>query len=207
MLEIHDKGGGNLVNESLLKLFNCMNDESSTFEVSIKVAALNQLYSMAIQYITPVVENIVLKITQNHKFFTDEDYAILVDSISIVTWVSPITDKSHSRNNLSFASKYVHFLSGYKIPIYDSYIWIVMNGYLMQEKGNIYSFTPPENYKHFYQVFTKFKIHFNLQEKSNYEIDKFLWCYGKNMLNEIIKEDGVSLDKAKSVLKKRIASV
>lgn len=206
MLRIHDSDGGNLVNESLSKLFDCMNDESNRFEVSIKVAALNQLYSTAIQYITPVVNKIVCNIPRDYKNLSENGYAALVDSISTATWVSPTPEKNHSRTNLSFASKYIHFLSNCKIPIYDSYIWIVMIGYLKQEKYEKYSFNPPENYEYFYQVFIKFKEHFNLQQKSNYEIDKFLWQYGKNILNEIIIEKSVGLDKAKSILKKRITS-
>ena len=210
MLKIHDSDGGNLVNESLSKLFDCMNDESNRFEVSIKVAALNQLYSTAIQYITPVVNKIVCNIPRDYKNLSENEYAALVDRISTATWVSPTTDKNHSRTNLSFASKYIHFLSNRKIPIYDSYIWIVMIGYLkqekQQEKHEKYSFNPPENYEYFYQVFTKFKERSNLQQKSNYGIDKFLWQYGKNILNEIIKEKSVGLNEAKSVLKKRITS-
>ena len=81
-----------------------------------------------------------------------------------------------------------------------------MIGYLKQEKCDKYSFNPPENYEYFYQVFTKFKERFKLQEEDNYKIDKFLWQYGKNILNEIAKEKNVDLNKAKSILKKRITS-
>lgn len=206
MLSIHDKDGGNLINATLSKLFECMNDESNKFEVGIKVAALNQIYSTAIQYITPVVDKIVCKVSQKHHSFTNKKYADLVDEIATITWVSSTTGKHHSRCNMSFASKYVHFLSGRKIPIYDSYIWIVIIGYFKQNGFNEYSFSPPTNYNHFYDVFVKFKKHFNLNKRSNYEIDKFLWQYGKNMLNEIIEEKKTSLDKAKTVLKRRITS-
>lgn len=206
MLSIHDTDGGNLINASLSKLFECMNDESSRFEVGIKVAALNQLYSTAIQYIRPVVEKIVCEVSEKHKSFTDKGYADLVDKITTVSWVSPTTRRAHSRRNLSFASKYVHFLSGCKIPIYDSIIWIVMIGYLKQNGYNAYSFSPPSSYEYFYKAFVKFRQRFNLNERSNYDIDKFLWQYGKNMLNEIIEEENLSLDEAKLTLKRRITN-
>ena len=204
ILMLHDKEGGNSINASLSKLFDCLNNESNPDEVSIKVAALNQLYSTAIQYIKPVVKKIVNEVGKNHKLFVENEYFELVDKIAIATWTNPTTKKPYSRCNLSFASKYVHFLSGYKVPIYDSYIWIVMIGYLNQNSKLAYSFKAPANYRDFYNVFTEFKNKFNLTSYSNYEIDKFLWQYGKNIINKIMNEERVNLDKAKSILKKRI---
>lgn len=136
ILSIHDNDGGNLINESLTKLFECMNDNSNKYEVSIKVAALNQIYSTAIQYISPVVDIIVKNTPNNHNSLTVKNYTILVDKIATVSWVNPTSEKIYSRCNLSFSSKYIHFLSNRKIPIYDSYIWIVMIGYLNQKKQN-----------------------------------------------------------------------
>ena len=204
IIMLHDKEGGNSINASLSKLFNCLDNESSKFEVSIKVAALNQLYSTAIQYITPVVDKIVNEIGNNHALFNENEYVELVDKIATATWISPTTKKNHSRCNLSFASKYVHFLSGYKVPIYDSYIWIVMIGYLNQNSKSAHSFKAPANYRDFYNVFTEFKNNFNLTSYSNYELDKFLWQYGKNIINKIMNEESVNLDKAKSLLKQRV---
>jgi hypothetical protein len=204
MLLIHDKGGGNQINASLSKLFKKMDDESSEYEVSIKVAALNQLYSTAIQYIKPVVEKIVCEIPENHESLTEREYVDLIDKISTVKWSNQETGKSYERCNLSFASKYIHFLSEYKTPIYDSYIWIVLIGYLKQNEDDKLSFSPPKSYSDFYEVFLKFKKTFKLDCYSNYKIDKFLWQYGKNLLTDIINEEGISLNKSKSVLKKRI---
>ena len=205
ILQQHGKEGGNSINESLSKLFDSLNDETNSFEVSIKVAALNQIYSTAIQYIAPVVDKIVLEIDNNHKGYNLERYVELVDKVSVVNWVSPTTMLEHTRRNISFCSKYIHFLSGRELPIYDSYIWIVMVGYINQ-KGGKTSFSSPETYTEFFQVFSNFKSLFNLQEYSNYELDKFLWQYGKNLINEIMKNKRVNLDKAKSILKARIKS-
>jgi hypothetical protein len=199
VLTLHDDDGGNSINASLLKLFKHLDDESSKEEVSIKVAALNQLYSTAIQYIKPVVEKIVNEAGKNESNFIE-----LVDKIATVTWVNPTKKESYTRCNLSFASKYVHFLSNCEIPIYDSYIWIVMIGYLNQNGKSAYIFKAPANYRNFYNVFTEFKNEFNLKNYSNYEIDKFLWQYGKNTINKIMNEESVNLDKAKSLLKQRI---
>lgn len=204
MLKEHDKDGGNDINESLTKLFNSLNDEKNKYEVSIKVAALNQIYSTAIQYIVPVVSQINKNIGNNHKRFSLEKYVDMVDIIATVTWISPTTSKKHTRCNMSFSSKYIHFLSERKLPIYDSYIWIVMIGYINQNNNSKLSFAAPKTYKEFYDVFLGFKSNFSLTEYSNYELDKYLWQYGKNLINGIIDKEGVKLDKAKSILKKRI---
>lgn len=206
MLKQHDKDGGNDINESLTKLFNSLNDEKNKYEVSIKVAALNQIYSTAIQYIIPVVSQIREIIGNNHKSFSLEKYVKTVDKIATVTWVSPTTSKKHTRCNMSFSSKYIHFLSDRKLPIYDSYIWIVMIGYINQKNNSKLSFAAPKTYNEFYDVFIEFKSDFNLNKYSNYELDKYLWQYGKNLINDIISKEGVKLDKAKSILKKRITS-
>jgi len=204
ILKQHDEDGGNRINESLTKLFNSLNDEENEYEVSIKVAALNQIYSTAIQYIAPVVSIICQNIDNNHKELSIDKYVDIVDKIATVTWVSPTSGKQHTRRNMSFSSKYIHFLSNRQLPIYDSYIWIVIVGYLNQRNKTKLSFSPPKSYRDFYTVFLGFKSEFSLTNRSNYEIDKYLWQYGKNLINEIIKTEGVKLDKAKSILKKRI---
>ncbi|MDD3476458.1 MAG: hypothetical protein PHI38_06285 [Sulfurimonas sp.] len=203
MLSQHDADGGNEINESLGKLFSSLSDEENKNEVSIKVAALNQLYSTAIQYIKPVVAKIVSEVKQNHSELDDDAYLNLVDRIACIEWVSETTGKHHKRKNLSLASKYVHFLSKRYTPIYDSYIWLVMVAYL-KEKNIKINLSSPESYSEFYRCFSKFKESYCLESYSNYQIDKFLWQYGKNILSEIIRSEGVNLDKAKSIFKKRI---
>lgn len=204
MLRQHDSDGGNAINDSLSKLFSSLRDEKNRHEVSIKVAALNQIYSTAIKYITPVVEKICSEIDNVHTSYSTEQYIAFVDKISTVSWTSPTTSKRHTRCNLSFSSKYVHFLSGRKLPIYDSYIWIVMVGYMMQKNNSHISFAAPKTYAQFYDVFCKFKSEYNLCSYSNYDIDKYLWQHGKNLITEIMKRDKVGLDKAKSELRASI---
>jgi len=204
VLKQNDSNGGNDMNRSLMRLFKEMNDESNTFEVSIKVSALNQLYSTAIKYIKPVVKSIVDSMPESHSEFSEQQYVDLVDKISCAKWVSPITGKTHKRNNLSFASKYIHFISDFKTPIYDSFIWIILQGYLSQEKKEKLSFSPPTNYMSFYCSFNDFKTTYNLHKYTNYQIDKFLWQYGKNQLDLIMKNQSISLDKARTVLIKEL---
>jgi hypothetical protein len=204
ILEIYAQEEGNELNENLLKLFKTFENDKNKYDVLIKVASLNKIYSTAITNINPVVEQILKVTNENQKPNELNDFISFVDKISRVEWTNK-KGKTFKRNNLSFASKYVHFLSEYKTPIYDSYIWIVIKGYLGQKntKERI-SFKNPENFNEFYSTFEKFKKEMNLEEYSNYEIDKFLWQYGKTLIMNIESELNINLGKSKSELKRRI---
>lgn len=192
---------GNEINDKLSKLFQQFPDDNNIQEVTIKVAALNTIYSTAIMNISPVVKLITEQLPEDIGGFEMDDFIRLVDEISTVEWTNVKSGKSYRRNNLSFASKYVHFLSSRKTPIYDSYIWIIMTGYRIQS-GLTNSFATPMNYREFYDIFESFKSKFKLDHLSNYQIDKFLWQFGKNKLLAITEENNVSLSKAKSILEK-----
>ena len=187
ILESYKKKRLNDVNKSLNKLFRLFNDEKNYHDVHVKVAALNHIYSTVIYNTKPVAKRIVTVIPNNRKQYSEEMYGNLVDKISRVVWRS--NGERHSSQYLSFASKYVHFLSlndygeQMSIPIYDSYIWKVMVGYL-KEKGIKISVTnKPSSYKKFYSHFIEFKKQYPFLSKySNYEIDKFLWFYGKKLI-------------------------
>ncbi len=203
ILDFYSIEEGDELNKNLLKLFQTFNNEKDKFNVLIKVAALNKIYSTAITNINPVVEQIIKVSTSNLNLKTISDYIEFADNISKVKWEND-KGESFERNNLSFASKYIHFLSGFKTPIYDSYIWIIINGYLGQKNSEKISYTNPKNYKEFYSTFERFKRDLDLEKYSNYKIDKFLWQYGKMLIRNIENEMSINLDKAKSELKKRI---
>ncbi|MEZ4817531.1 MAG: hypothetical protein R2776_06135 [Flavobacteriaceae bacterium] len=203
ILEKYANDEGNELNETLLKLFQTFDNDKNKFNVLIKVAALNKIYSTAITNINPVVEQIIKTSNSDLKPKKITEYVDFVDKISKVSWTND-KGKSFERNNLSFSSKYVHFLSGFKTPIYDSYIWIVIKGYLGQKNNEKISFKNPTDFKEFYSTFEKFKKDLDLEIYSNYEIDKFLWQYGKLLIQNIEKEKLIDLNQAKSELKKRI---
>ena len=196
---------GDELNQKLLKLFHEFSDDTNKFEVMIKVAALNKIYSTAITNINPVVEKIN-ETSKNYKFENLLDYVRFVDKIACVKWKNE-KGEEFERTNLSFASKYTHFISNFDVPIYDSYIWIVIKGYLGQSSPEKLSFRAPKNYEEFYSTFTEFKIAFNLENYDNYKIDKFLWTYGRNMIFDIVREKEINLEAAKSELKKRLKSI
>jgi glycosyltransferase involved in cell wall biosynthesis len=203
-LQEHSEGGGNEIDKKLLSLFEFMGDNKSVCEVTIKVAALNTIYATAINYIKPVVAKIVEIIPNDISKYDENDFVKFIDNIAFVSWKNESINKEYSRINLSFASKYVHFLSKRKMPIYDSYMWIIMVGYFNQYKNLNLSFAKPADYSEFFQLFNKFKAEFNLGMFSNFEIDKFLWHSGKIALSKILKEKGIKMGAAKSKLKKQL---
>lgn len=203
ILKLYSIKDGNELDQNLLKLFETFNDDKNKFNVLIKVASLNKIYSTAIVNINPVVNQIIKISNIDSKPKKLTEYIAFVDKISKVNWTNE-KGKSFERNNLSFSSKYVHFLSDFETPIYDSYIWIILNGYLGQKNNEKISFENPRNFKEFYATFEKFKIDLGLENYSNYDIDKFLWQYGKNLIQEIESEMSIDLEQAKSELKKRI---
>ncbi len=202
------ESGGHKLNDKLSKLFEIFDLNDDYDEVKIKVAALNTIYATSISYIKPVVEKLVASIPKDVNKFSYTDFIALVDEISTVTWTSGSTGTTYTRCNLSFASKYVHFLSNRDIPIYDSYIWIVMKGYLGQYANRKFSNAAPDNYAEFHKVFTEFKSGFSLSRYSNYDIDKYLWQHGKNMINQMMTEYQIPLPEAKrrlqSSMKERV---
>ena len=203
ILKLYSVEEGNQLNENLLKLFQTFDEDDDKFNVIIKVAALNKIYSTAITNINPVVEQIVKTSKTTSPPNTINEFVEFVDKISKIEWTNNKGEK-FKRNNLSFSSKYVHFFSGHKTPIYDSYIWIIIKGYLGQKNNGKISFTNPNNFKEFYSTFLIFKKDFELENYSNYEIDKFLWQYGKISIQNIGSELTISLTQSKSELKKRI---
>lgn len=127
------------------------------------------------------------------------------DEIANIEWTNDSKKKTFKRNNISFASKYVHFKNNRKPPIYDSYIWILIKAYLAKIKGISPRFTEPKSYAEFYQAFIEFKNEYDLNSLTNYDIDKSLWTYSKLEIQKILEEDrSKSLEQAKAELKRRI---
>lgn len=196
----HTTEGGTAINEKLDLLFSTFPDNTCPNDVQVKVAVLNTIYNTAIKYILPVVNkiNAEFKALGKSKMCVKVAPIDMVDRIATAEWVSEESGKVVIRTNLSFASKYMHFESKRDVPIYDSYIWIVMNGYL-HAAGERVTFGAPRNYADFYARFQQFRQRFKLDGYSNYQIDKFLWQYGKAKISACRKK-GLSMAEAKARL-------
>lgn len=202
ILGIYFSGEGNYLNETLTNLFLKF-DRKDKYEDLIKAVSINQIYSTAILNINPVVDKIFEIIPSDKSSLTIKDYIQLVDQISEISWVDK-KGQIQNRCNLSFSSKYIHFLSNRSIPIYDSYVWILICGYLNQYCLYKIRKKRPSNYKEFYDIYNTFINTFNLKDLDIYKIDKYLWQYCHNMLTQLSKDYNIDLNKAKPLLIKLI---
>lgn len=205
ILEVYNSGEGNNLNDSLTKLFLMFNKKDK-YEILIKAVSINQIYGTAILNINPVVDKIHENFLNCQDNPTIGEYIDLVDKISEVSWIDK-KGKLQNRSNLSFSSKYVHFLSNKVISIYDSYVWILITGYLNQNSPNIIKEDKPNNYREFYEYYKNFISLFELSGFDVYKIDKYLWQYCKILLTEISQKNNLEVSKAKILLKKLIESV
>lgn len=200
----HETDGNNAINENISKVFACFPDNLCENDVKIKVAVVNTLYNTGIRYIDPVAKNITTVFSRLRSGdLIISDSIELVDLVAKTNWENNGSGASHTRNNLSFASKFMHFHSERAIPIYDSYVWILMTGYL-RRAGVRALIGNPVRYSDFHDRFVIFRKKFNLAEYSVYEIDKFLWQYGKQLITDIRAELKVDIKKAKIELRKML---
>jgi hypothetical protein len=172
-LEEFGKNDNNELNDTILKLFKTFNNYSDGHEVRIKASALNKIYSTSIIHLEPVIEIILEEINFNTENYCEEDFAKLVDKISNVSWTDK-EGKIYHRKYLSFSSKYIHFLSGFKTPIFDSCIFLMIKKY-QKLNGKKIPYSNPKTYLEFYKMFGEFKIDFKLE---NIQIMKLINFYG-----------------------------
>jgi hypothetical protein len=202
----HDASGGNLINEKISRLFKHFPDNTCRNDVKIKVSVINTIYNTSIQYIDPVVEKInEVFSNENYKNTIKKNPENIVDLIATAHWVNNTSERSHQRKNLSFASKYMHFQSNKEAPIYDSYVWMLITAYLRKNHKTL-SIGNPGKYSDFHDRYTIFKHEFDLSEYSNYEIDKFLWQYGRHLIKKITGTQKIGTVKARQELRRKLFS-
>lgn len=206
----HKTSGGLHINIKLRRLFKLFPSHTNRHEVKIKVAAINTIYNTSIRYVDPVVEKIVkeMKNINPSDIKGEEDWSAIVDKISTADWISYRSSSDDgtgskgvrlSRNNISFASKYVQFASDMKSPIYDRYVWAMIAGYL-QTKGFARLPKKPKNYAFFYQNLKNFRDRFELKDVCNYKLDKFLWHYADEIMGNIEQKESVDRSASKEKL-------
>lgn len=142
------------------------NDDLS--EILIKACTLNTLYSTNIISILPVAENI-LKLGIDEKLKNGET--------SIVNNIARI--KKINKNFYSFASKYCCHQNPSKYPIYDYYVERCL--VYFNRKDKFYDFIKKDlrDYDTFKNVIIAFRKHYDLEDFSLRDTDKYLYLLGK----------------------------
>ena len=99
----------------------------------------------------------------------------------------------------------MHFQSNNKALIYDSYTWMMITLYQINNHNTI-SIRNLEKYSEFHDQYTIFKREFDLLEYSNYEIEKFLWQYGRHLTEKIYSTKKIWTVKVRQELRRKLFS-
>lgn len=151
------------------------NEDNSNFKIVLtKTIFLNEFYSTHLDNVVGMAKHIV-NLDINEKLNNND--ISLVEDIAFTP--------SEMNNAYSFASKYCSWHKPNTYPILDSYAKGVL--YNMNRKfGFMPQFTRQNissSYTFYCNIYENFIQHFNLQDFTLKQIDRFLWLFGKE--NEI----------------------
>ncbi|MFA5948595.1 MAG: hypothetical protein WC806_06580 [Candidatus Gracilibacteria bacterium] len=139
-------------------------------DVLIKVCSLNDFYSTNIFSPFIVAKHIVsLKI----------DDRLKKNDLSLVNEIAKIKIKSKKINFYSFATKYCSHHKPEIYPIYDSYVAKLLVHFKRKDKFAEFKKIDLKNFQKYHDILMKFKKHYNLNNFTLKEIDRYLWQLGK----------------------------
>jgi len=146
-------------------------------EITIKVSALNTLYSTQLhKYLFPVVNH--LKNLSIDERLKNGDITLIDDIIQ-----TPLEDGKIYRC-YSFATKYCSFHRPDAYPIYDSYVDRVLVYLQARDKFAGDMVIDNKNYLSYVQAIKKFQAHYQLNNFSLKQIDKYLWQLGYELVKQ-----------------------
>lgn len=160
-----------LQESSLNKLFfHTYPNNTDINEILIKCSALNDFYSTNIFSIFPIAKHI-LKLNIDQKLKNGDT--------SLVNNIAQITINGKTKNFYSFATKYCSHHLPHDFPIYDNFVEKVLMYYKKQNKFTIFNKQDLKTYSKFKNILLCFRKHYNLEEYSLKDIDRYLWQLGK----------------------------
>ena len=162
--------------KALAKLFSAYPKNTCSWQVLLKVTALNALYKTRIMNVYPVVETILSVGRKLDSLISRGDPAA-VDLMKMVKFEK----REKTINFFSFASKYCHFHQPDRYPIYDQYVDAALKN-LRREKKLAFESDAlnHEAYAPFKLVIDAF-IGMHATGCSYDAVDKFLWRKGKGL--------------------------
>lgn len=162
-----------VVEDVLLELFGKYPDNQNLRDILIKATILNSLYNTNIYAIVRVAKHILKK---------NIDDKLREGSPELVDEITHIEIDRKIRNNYSFASKYCHWHQPEMYPLYDSYVDNLLWQYQKQDKFMVFKQTELRQYPRYKQIIEAFKSHYGLSQFKSKDLDKFLWGYGKVLI-------------------------
>ena len=162
--------------EALDALFSAYPKNTCSWQVLLKVTALNALYKTRIMNVYPVVETILSVGRKLDSLISRGDPAA-VDLMKMVKFEK----REKTINFFSFASKYCHFHKPDRYPIYDQYVDAALRKLRRDKKLSFKSDAlNRESYAPFKSVIDAF-IGMYAAGCSYDAVDKFLWRKGKGL--------------------------
>lgn len=162
-----------VVEDVLSELFGKYPNNQKLRDILIKATTLNSLYNTNIFAIVKMAKHILNK---------NIDAKLREGSPELVDEIAHIEINGKIRNNYSFASKYCHWHQPEMYPIYDSYIDNLLWHYQKQDKFLLFKQVELRQYPRYKKIIEIFKIHYGLSQFRSKELDKFLWGYGKELV-------------------------
>ncbi|MCL4677435.1 MAG: hypothetical protein KJ017_02445 [Alphaproteobacteria bacterium] len=168
---VHEKS----LDKLFRKTYPCNTDIDN---VLIKVSSLNNLYSTRIFKPYVVAEHVVnLNIDQR---LLSEDLSLVKD----LAWVE--VEEGTYRHFYSFATKYCSFHRPEAYPMYDWYVFKMLEHF--KNLDGFYDFKNAKlrDYPTYHKTLLQFRHFYQLEDFSLNQIDKYLWQAGKEKFS--IKE-------------------
>jgi hypothetical protein len=162
-----------VVEDVLAELFGKYPDNQIFRDILIKATTLNSLYNTNIYAIVKMAKHILNK---------NIDAKLQDGSPELVGEIAHIEIDGKIRNNYSFASKYCHWQQPEKYPIYDSYVDNLLWRYRKQDKFIAFTQAELRQYPRYKQIIEDFKNHYGISQFKFRDLDKFLWGYGKEII-------------------------
>jgi hypothetical protein len=168
------KSSNKLGEEALAQLLFKFPRNMKASHVLLKVIALDQRYSTRIQYID--IDKLALHIAKlGIDKYIDQGSHEAVDLI----WNCPQTRKYYS-----FATKFCSWHKPTVFPIYDRNVDECLWAYKERDRFANFHRKDLKDYKTLVQIVTAYRSHYNLDDFSYRQLDRFMWNAGDRILRE-----------------------
>jgi len=161
--------------QAIVKLFKSFPANSKLEDILLKISVINDLYSTNIFGTFKMAKHILgLQI----------DNAINIGDPQIVNRIAIghglCTKKNDTELNFySFATKYCAWHNPDCYAIYDSFVDKVLISYRNQDNFSDFKNNDLRDFTSFMRIISDLKTHYQINDVSLKDIDKFLWMYGK----------------------------
>jgi hypothetical protein len=156
----------------LTRIFSLHPRNNNFDDVLIKVVLLNGLYNTHVFAVVEMARHI-------HQLIIDDDLA--AGSMTAVGRIADLTIRGRRRRHYSFATKYCSWHHPDKYPMYDGLVEKQLWRYQCQFEFANFRRADLQEYQKYKDIVSAFRTHFQLEEFTFKQVDKFLWFRSKNL--------------------------